>query len=572
MRKPIFLALLASTALAGCAVEKQVIDHRTETVKEAETRLGSAPVPTTPADVSPIKVRDDVFVGGRPVRNENGEPLPSRFEKTNGITLVRNSPASLREIATALTDMTKIPVVIAASSVPMGSAAPAIAASGAAPAIGSPVAGGDLNQALSAISAGGAPAGGAGGGVISAPARVPSGTMSLNYSGRLSSLLNMVSANFNVAWRYEGGRIILESVVSRSFDVPSLPVIANLSFDLTSKGESSGEGGSQTAGQTAATKTASDIFKELQTGINTLAGGGSTSINTTTGVVSVTGDPATVARVGEYIKGMNERLNKQVAISVKVYTVALNGRDEFNLDVAGLLSKAGENGLSLGNGVASGGVVPMASAVASTVANKGAGLGWALLDTQSKFYGSNALVKALSTSGDVSVVTTASVTTVNGVPVPLQVGELRDYVKSVKTTTTGTSGTTETQIEPGTVNTGFNLHLVPRVDRNGDLLLQYGINISELTGKEDGFESFKSGNQTVQLRRLSQRNFIQQAKIPNGNTLVLAGFEQVRSNSEKQGTGVADFPLLGGSRLARMQREIVVIAITPTLLDLSAKN
>lgn len=389
MRKPIILAMLASTALAGCAVEKQVLEHRNGSLKEAEARLDSAPVPATPADVSPIKVRDDVFVGGRPVRNENGEPLPSRFEKANGITIVRNSPMSLREIATSLTDMTKIPVVIASAPASGGSSSggPVPAVTPAAGPVGAPVAGGDLNQALSVISGGSAPGGAASGGVISAPSRVPAGAMSLNYSGRLSSLLNVVSAHFNVAWRYDGGRIVLETVVSRSFDIPALPVIANLSFDLTSKGETSGEGGGQSAGQTAATKSASDIFKELQTGIQSMAGASGTSINTTTGVVTVTGDPATVSRVGEYLKGMNERLNKQVAISVKVYTVALNGRDEFNLDVAGLLTKAGENGLSLGNGVASGGVVPMASAVASTVASKGAGLGWALLDTQSKFYG-----------------------------------------------------------------------------------------------------------------------------------------------------------------------------------------
>jgi type II secretory pathway component GspD/PulD (secretin) len=122
------------------------------------------------------------------------------------------------------------------------------------------------------------------------------------------------------------------------------------------------------------------------------------------------------------------------------------------------------------------------------------------------------------------------------------------------------------------VTAGFNLHLVPRVDRSGDLLLQYGINISELTGSQDGFDTFETGGQTVQLRRMNQRNFIQQARIPNGNTLVLAGFEQVRSSANKSGLGPSQIPFLGGKSTVAMQREIVVIAITPTILDLSAKN
>jgi type II secretory pathway component GspD/PulD (secretin) len=68
------------------------------------------------------------------------------------------------------------------------------------------------------------------------------------------------------------------------------------------------------------------------------------------------------------------------------------------------------------------------------------------------------------------------------------------------------------------------------------------------------------------LRRITQRNFIQQARIPHGNTLVLAGFEQIRNESKKRGLGRKAIPIFGGGSETNIKREIIVIMITPTLL------
>ena len=108
-----------------------------------------------------------------------------------------------------------------------------------------------------------------------------------------------------------------------------------------------------------------------------------------------------------------------------------------------------------------------------------------------------ALFQALSERGEVAVVTSASVTTLNGVPVPLQVGQERDYVSEIEVTTKDNSVTTE--ITTDTVSAGFNLHLIPRVSRNGFLTLQFGMNISELAGTENGFDTFTANGHTVSI-------------------------------------------------------------------------
>lgn len=566
--------LAASVAVSGCSVERQANSNISAANSFAAQGHSQAARPLPAADKSEVKVHNGVFVGTRSSRNENGDPLPSKFERPGGITIVRASPLGLREVAAIVTEQTKIPLVVAAAA-PSGSGASGSAESGetaqdasnasgaaSAPALAAgPIpAGFPLDQALAEIQGNrGASAGPAAGAVFTASsAEVTASAIPLNYSGPLSGLLDIVGAHFNVAWKYEKGRIVLEQVVTRSFDVPALPIAASLSFDLSSKSANSGNGNSSQSGSEAKTSSETDVFKEVDNAIGKLVGSGSYSINKATGVVTVTANPATVSRVATYITGLNERLSDQVALSVKIYAVTLNDANTFDLNVAGIFNKAGKYGINFGNA---------AAATAAPVlggADTGAGVGWALLNGD--WTGSNALVAALATAGKVSEVQNINTTALNGIPVPIQVGEQRDYIRKVETTT-DSEGNVSYTIDPAEISTGFSMHLAPRIQRDGDVLLQYGLNISELTGSDDGFDRFEVPDGTMlQLKRVKQRNFIQQARIPNNATLVLAGFDQIKSRSTKSGTGLADFPLLGGGRAASVEHEIIVIAITPTVL------
>lgn len=559
--------LAASVAITGCTVSPQAnrnVDAANDTARQGVT---TAAQPLPAADKSQIKMHNGVFVGTKATRNENGDPLPSKFERPAGITLVRTHSVGLREIAAAVTEQTKIPMVLAAAA-PAGTNASSDADSGqtaqdsSAPtasnvmAAGPIPAGFPLDQALAELQ-GKAPTSGPSGGVISATqTSVSSSTIPMNYSGSLSGLLDIVTAHFNVAWRYESGRIVLDQVVTRSFDVPAISISSTMSFDLSSKSSSD----ATNSGSTAKTSSTTDVFTEINDGLKGLVGEGTYSINKATGVVTVTSAPATVNRVAKYIEGLNERLSDQVALSVKVYAVTLKDSEAFNLDVAGIFKKAGKYGINFGNAAATSGVVPAVGAV------NGSGLGWALLNPSSDWFGSNALVDALATAGKVSEVQTINQVTLNGIPIPIQVGESRDYVRKVETTTDSEGNLTYT-IEPAEISSGFAMHLAPRIQRDGDVLLQYGLNISELVGADDGFDRFSTPDGTsLQLKRVKQRNFIQQARIPNNNTLVLAGFDQVKSRANKSGTGFAGFSLLGGGRDASVEHEIIVIAITPTVL------
>ncbi len=603
------IVAVAGGALAGCASTDTITQSRMAT-ERAEAMVQVAAQPATPADVSPIKVKDGAYVSAFAARNERGEPLPGGWER-RPFNLGRARLASFQEIANAITEVTTIPVAVTAinsgSVTNVSSRGPTPAAGGIAPNLAGPLPPGADPALAGALGALGGPGGGFSQQTIRAVEPPTgdlgiSGRMQVRHEGSLPQFLDLVATNFNVAWEYKEGKIVFQRFITRTFEVPALPTVSKIGFQLRSggksdastggQGSSGGEGGAM---QTASTEAAFDLWKDLDETIKLMMSreGGIAQVSSQKGTVTVIASPSAVRNVADYLKQLNQQLAKQVAINVKVYSVVLNDGDNYSSDINILLqdrfpgSTAVKSVIGISNGGAASGVVP--NVVRDTVtggivqpplaglnvvqSGNNQGVGWAILGN-GRYAGSNGIANLLSQKGDVSVVTSASATALNGQPVPIQVANTRGYVAQVSTTPALATGLgaaqPQTTIQQASVTTGFNLHLMPKIQRDNTIMLQYGLNVSELVGADNGFDTFTTGQQTVQLPNINQRNFIQQAILPNASTLVLAGFEQVRASSLKQGQVQPWLWPLGGSSNAQMRREIMVVAITPTIVDVSA--
>ncbi len=585
MRRPfnssLALALCVSTMLTACASTETLVqsNHARE---NAERLAAVAPQPMAPRDVSAVKTTDQVYVGATAKLKENGDPLPSKYE-SGSFTIAKSRLVTFQEVAAAITEQTGIPVAVASVSPRQSGGGQVMPAGNGGP--GGPGgpggAAGNIGAALTAIAGNGGPVGQVGTlAAIEGPSGDLgiSGRMKLAYSGRLSSFLDLVGSNFNVAWEHKGGRIVFSRYMTKVFEVPGLPTATKLAFSMSSGSQITGSaqnGGGQSAtggtDQTAKTESSFEVWKDITENLQAIVSGdGAVQVATGQGTVTVVATPTTMRRVSEYLRNVNQILARQVAMSVKVYSVTLSDGDTYGSDINLLFQNAGKYGLRFATTGSLPAPVTAIGSVPAPALGQTQGVGWAILDPSLNAQGSG-IVQALSSRGDVSVVTSASVTTINGQPVPFQVSNTRGYLAQVSVTQSTGSGSGPTAaLTPGSVTTGFNLHLVPKIQRDGSVLLQYAMNISELVGSNNGFEVASSGGNTIQLPNVNQRNFIQQAILPNNATLVLAGFEQVRSTSTQSGTGHSSLWPFGGLSNKQLNREILVITITPTILDVSS--
>ncbi len=188
--------------------------------------------------------------------------------------------------------------------------------------------------------------------------------------------------------------------------------------------------------------------------------------------------------------------------------------------------------------------------------------------------GYQALINALKEQGKVSVVSEPRVVCLNNQVSALRIVAQQGYLASVQNTTVagaqsgGSGGTITSQITPGTLVTGLTLYVLPKIMGNR-ISLQVNADISNSLG----FRTISSGpdtssnTSTIEAPNVTQKQFNQRSVIGSGDTLILAGFRQVKNSTEAM--QLADSQALGG-RAAIQDNAETVILITPIILNGSA--
>lgn len=398
-----------------------------------------------------------------------------------------------------------------------------------------------------------------------------SGLIDIKYDGDLPGLLDMVTDRLGVSWKITDNGISIFYLDTRVFRVFSQPYSYDdqttvMSGTSTTTGTSGGIGGtSGSAGgiggssgsqqMTTITMKAQrwdDIDKSIKQMLT--PGVGRAQGSPSTGTYTVTDIPEVLDRIGHYLDMENKSLTKQVVFNVKVLSVSLTDGNSLGIDWSMVYkSLNGNYGLNLTNVTTKDPAAISATASVLTTATGSA----------AKFAGTTAVISALAQQGRVSELMSPTVTTLNHHTVPVQIGTQVSYVAQSQTTSTAQVGST-TSLIPGTVTTGFNMRLTPYVMPDEEMLLDASINVSALTGP---IPTFTSGGTTIQIPEVANRIFSQTAKLEPGETLILSGFEQINRTSNKAGAGDPSNIVFGGSVSSSTSRSVVVILITPYLMD-----
>ncbi|MFB2866361.1 secretin N-terminal domain-containing protein [Aeromonas sp. MdU4] len=573
--KKIILALAVSGLVSACSnplskTYRTADENVDKNTQQLDKLTQQAAQPMGKADTSQVPVLSGAYLGTSVFKRNSGQALPTSVER-GGVRLMSPGAIGLLAIGNLITEATNIPVSFASdirSSV--SKKEPEFTKLNESISSGDPKDVDKLAAALDSV----LPKNKAGENSRNHTVPLTIGDsrafnydkMRVNYQGTLSGFLNQVAAYFDIGWRYEDGRIQFSRQITRSFSLAVMPSImdsnATMTAGITESNGSSGGGSSENGGgvtvgatQTSKIEVKLDIWKELQASLKGIVGEqGAFTASPSTGIVTVTAPTSVVERVGRQVYEINRQLLRQVTMKVEVYNVALTKDSNWQFDLEAVYT-SGSGTTTIGNAL-------------NPALGAGGGISTGVVD--GKFKGSKAVLSLLEQKGDVSVVNTASLTTMSGQPVPVQVSNTQNYIESITQSTD--DGVTTVTPNVGTVNSGFSLNVLPKVMDDGKVLLQYNMNISTLVGPDNGFNTFiYNGKEQISLPNLDQRSFIQSGLINNGATLVLAGYEKLVNSTSDDGQGSPYFKWLGGKSAATQTREILVVMITPVVLDHAAE-
>lgn len=135
-------------------------------------------------------------------------------------------------------------------------------------------------------------------------------------------------------------------------------------------------------------------------------------------------------------------------------------------------------------------------------------------------------------------------------------------------TNNGTSGDNyDISVTTDEIETGFTLNVLPRILEHGRMLVMFNMTLSDLLALEKVSFGSSSENQYIQNPKVESRAFTQEVAMTSGESLILTGYEKVTTQVKKTGTGSAENSLLGGEASADRDRSIIVIILTPVILE-----
>ncbi|MBB72627.1 MAG: hypothetical protein CMF50_09545 [Legionellales bacterium] len=412
--------------------------------------------------------------------------------------------------------------------------------------------------------------------------------VSMSYTGKINGALDSLASKSDFVYTIdnETNTVTWSGFETKTFDVSFVPGAS--AYQVGNEGGGNGTnladggstGGSSSDGDVSITYTGVDVtqdsqyskisgdisvWKDIETTIrDLLSKEGKVTVSQSTTTVTVHDHPENVKAIGEYLRKMNHELSKQVRIQVQVLQVNLNHNFNYGINWNLVRNFGSLNTVSLTSGGATnaGGVGSFQPIAITWTGNQG------------KWGGSQTVIQALEQQGDVSVVTQPTVTTLNNQVAKISVQTQQTYIASTSTDALN-DNSTSSSVNPGVVTFGFNLYLLPKIQKDKVYLaitstlsdLQNLRTINTSTGQQVDPDSTTTSSadtpQIIQVPTLEEKMFNQRSVIPSGATLVLAGF--IKKNEVAGVDKTAGTSLLGGRGSEKITQELVML-ITPVII------
>lgn len=505
------LLVLTASSLVGCATGSynKIADKTIETSKVAESSFKSLSLPVRNM---PVAAESDRFWVNKTAIMVKDDGLPEMFDKT--LQLVFEPKSSLRDVTASLSRSTRMrfsfdPDVQAESDKPL---------------------------------------------------------LLAGYSKQTTpkGFLDQITAipNPALSWQYKDGGVEIFRYRTQVFQltVPTNDITFN--GDISNKNTSSGSGStgnSVSTGHVVKQSSEMKFWTSIEAEVKQMLtpNTGKVTVAKATGNVTVTDTPQALNAVEKYIKTINYNATRKIFLNIQVMTVQNSSGDNYGVNwgaVYGVLSS--KYGLTFNTPIIPSGITTGAGSISAVVSDP------SQLGTTA-----TALAAVLTSMGRTTKLSTYPLWTLSGTPTHASVTKDTGYVQSVTVTPATVAGGAPTQaLTPGTITSGISLHSVAKALSNNMVMLEESIEVSTLDALTT-FGQVTSGQ--IQLAEQSKVSFIPTITMKSGETLLIAGMEDLEAKVNQNGIGSAENAFAvgaTGNRSGTSTKKSFVILVTPYLM------
>lgn len=342
-----------------------------------------------------------------------------------------------------------------------------------------------------------------------------------------------------------------------------------------------GDGGRRAEpGSRVETRTRSDYWQELEAALATIVGDGggrSLVVSPQASMVVVRAMPSELRDVARFLSGAEATMARQVILEAKILEVTLREGYQSGINWAAIASHNdgravigqtgggtlfGSQGASDLEG-ASGSLDPGSPEnIDNTLYSAFGGAFSVLLNVGRDFA---AFIELLETQGDVQVLSSPRISTVNNQKAVIKVGSDEFFVTDVSTTTTtGTATTTSPEVTLTPFFSGIALDVTPQISDRGEVFLHVHPTVSQVDDQRKDISLGSFGDLSLPLAVSTVRETDTIIRARDGQIVVIGGLMQETVRDERAATpGLGDLPGVGGlfrhTRRSKVKTELVIL-------------
>ncbi len=349
----------------------------------------------------------------------------------------------------------------------------------------------------------------------------------------------------------------------------------------------SGEGTKkeQTAGSLIETSSNADFWTELAQALKGIVGeedGRTVVVQAQASAVVVVAMPEELQAVEAYLQTIQENLRRQVVIEARIIEVTLD--DGFQSGINwGALADGSELSAAIGQTGGSSSLNSGFSSSAGVTGNLGQGgslpnaLGTAafggVFSMALSLNNFKTFIELLQQQGDVQVLSSPRVSTVNNQKAVIKVGTDEFFLTDVSSdTVTGTSSSNSVDITLTPFFSGIALDVTPQIDANGSVILHVHPTVSEVNDQTKELKVSNSDTLSLPLARSTVRESDSIVRAESGQIVMIGGL--MKDNLVQQNAGVpvlSSIPWFGAlfrhTKTVSQKSELVILLRPQVMTD-----